>query len=330
MARKSEAKEWARERMKGLWTSPMIPFTDDGALDEDGIRQNVEYMLASKADGMGFGFSEPWYCTLEERKRAMEVFVDAVRGRVPCYVHATDHSVAESINLVRHAQAVGADAVMMWAPYEFARSEEMACQYYEYVASQTDIALILYNTPHSGLLLSPQAIQRLAALPQACALKDAVNDFTHTVDVYRRVGQQIVVSDPLEEHLLVSMAVMDQQVLLGTTSVFLMQSPHCQPIHDYVELAKAGRMAEAWEQYFALEPLRERWNDMYRVLWGKAAMHPIPTTKYWMDLIGMRGGPVRPPMTPVSEEAKAQLRADLLKSGWMERLHPSRTLEAAL
>lgn len=323
MIGKKDAKDWARERMKGLWTSPMFPFTADYRLDEAGIRGNVERMLQVKATGLGFGFSEPWVCTLEERKRAMEVSVDAVRGRVPAYCHTTDHSVAETINLTRHAEAIGADAVMIWAPYEWAKTQEMVCEFYEYVASQVNIAIFLYNTYHSGISMTPETIARLAKIPNVCAVKDAVNDVRHTVRCAELCGDQIVVSLSNEEHLLAMTLHFGQQVMLGTTSVFLMQSPHCQPIQEYWELARQGRGAEASRKYYELQPLREVWGTMYKVLRDKhAATHPLPQIKYWMELVGMAAGPVRPPMHPLTEAQKAELRAKVYSSGWMERLYP--------
>lgn len=323
MISKKDAKDWARERMKGLWTSPMFPFTPDYKLDEAGIRRNVERMLQVKAAGLGFGFSEPWVCTLEERKRAMEVTIDAVRGRVPAYLHTTDHSVAETINLTRHAEAIGADAVMIWAPYEWAKSQEMVCEFYEYVASQVNIAIFLYNTYHSGICMTPETIARLAKLPNVCAVKDAVNDVNHTVRCGELCGDRIVVSLSNEEHLLAMTLQFGQQVMLGTTSVFLMQSPHCQPIQEYWELARAGRGAEATRKYYELEPLRETWQTLYRVLRDKqAATHPLPQIKYWMELVGMAAGPVRPPMPGLTAEQQAELKARIYASGWMERLYP--------
>lgn len=330
MIHKKEAKEWARAKMKGLWTSPMFPFTPDYRLDEAGIRHNVERMLQVKATGLGFGFSEPWVCTHAERKRAMEVSVDAVRQRVPAYVHTTDHSVEETIHLTRHAQDVGADAVMIWAPYEWAKTQEMVCRYYEYVASKVDIAIFLYNTYHSGIGMTPETIARLARIPNVCALKDAVNDVTHTVRCMELCGKEIVVSDPLEDHLLTMTLHFGQQVMLGTTSVFLMQSPERQPVQDYYELAKEGKAAEASRKYYELQPLRDVWTGIYQVLWEKkGALHPLPYIKYWMDLIGMAAGPVRPPMVNLTVEQKAEFKARLEAAGWMERLYPKKSKKAA-
>lgn len=324
MVSRRDAKDWAREHMKGLWTSPMIPFTPDYKLDEDGIRQNVEYMIGCKTEGIGFGFSEPWVLSLAERKRAMEVSVDAIRSRVHCYLHSTDHSVEETINLTNHAKALGAEAVMVWTPYEWAKNQQMIVDYFTYVSSKCDIAIFAYNTYHSGIAMTPETVGKLADIEGICALKNAINDVSHSVQCMRVAGDRIVVSDPLEDHLLTMTLHFGQQIMLGTTSVFLMQSPHRQPIREYYELAKAGKAAEAAQKYYELQPLRDIWVGMYQVLWDKkAAKHPLPYIKHWMDLNGMAAGPVRPPMRGLSAQDKAEFTERLHGAGgWYRQLFP--------
>lgn len=330
MIHKKEAKEWARATMKGLWTSPMYPFTQDYKLDEAGIRHNVEYMIGAKAAGIGFGFSEPWVCTHAERKRAMEISVDAIKRRVPAYLHSTDHSVEETINLTRHAQDVGADAVMIWPPYEWAKTQQMVIDYYEYVASKVDIAIFLYNTYHSGICMTPETIAHLARIPNVCAVKDAVNDVAHTVRCMELCGDQVVISTAVEDHLLTMALQFNQQLLLGATSVFLMQTPHCQPIQEYFDLARAGKAAEASRKYYELQPLRDVWKGIYESLWNKkGALHPLPLIKYWMELNGMSAGPVRPPMHNLTEQQKAEFRERLEAGGWTQRLYPKQAKKAA-
>lgn len=316
-----EAKAWARANVKGLWTTPMIPMNADGSIDYQGIRHNVEYMLALGVGGVGFGFSEPWYLTIAERMEAFKVFVESVAGRVPCYLHAVDYSVPETVNLVNYSRQIGADAVMLWVPMEFAKSETMACDWYEYIAGQVKMPIFAYNTYHSGINLSMQAIRRIAEIENVVALKDAVNDFAHTIEALQAVGDQIIVSNPLEEYLPAMLTYTKQQVMLGTTSVFLMQSPHYQPINEYVRLIGEGKVAEGWSRYYALKPLRDIWTSIYSVLWNKsAATHPIATIKYWMDLVGMHGGTVRPPLKPLSEDARSEFRSRLEATGWLDKL----------
>ena len=323
----ADAKAWARERVTGLWTTPMIPMKPNGDIDTQGIRDNVDHIIGLRAGGIGFGFSEPWYLTLEERMSSFKVFVDAVDKRIPCYVHAVDYSVPETIRLVRYCTEIGADAVMLWVPMEFTKSEAMACDWYEYVASRVSVPMFVYNTYHSGRNLSIQAIERLATLENVCALKDAVNDYGHTIEAMRAVGEQLVVSNPLEEYLPAMMIYSQQQVLLGATSVFLMQSPKCPAVQQYVDLINAGDHAGGWAAYFALQPLRDVWKSIYAELWNhEAAQHPIALIKCWMDLLGMSGGVVRPPLRQLSAEDAQRFEATLERTGWLERLVSSRAL----
>lgn len=328
MANRKEAKDWAREKVKGLFTSPSIPFTADLKLDEAGIRKNVDYMLKCKVTGLGFGFTEPWVMTQEERKRAMEVAVDAAKNKgVVVYLHATDHSAAETVNLMTHAKNVGAEAVMVWTPYEWGKTQDMVYEYYEYIASKVDIAIFAYNTWHSGISMTPETVARMAKIPNVCAVKDAIYDIAHTVRCMELCGKEVVISDPFEDHLLTMTQNFGQQVMLGTTSVYLMQSPHYQPIQEYYDLAKAGKSAAAALKYAELQPLRNVWTNMYTVLWEakeKGVSHPLAYIKYWMDLIGMAGGPLRAPMHNLTDEEKASFKAQLEAAGWQDRLFPKK------
>lgn len=326
----ADSKSWARDAVKGLWTTPMIPMHADGSIDHEGIAANVEHLIALAVGGVGFGFSEPWYLTLRERMDAFATYVKAVGRRIPCYVHAVDYSVPETVNLVRYCGDLGADAVMLWVPMEFTKTEELACEWYEYIASQVSIPIFAYNTYHSNRNLSIAAIERIAAIENVVALKDAVNDFNHTIAAMQAVGDQILVSNPLEEYLPAMLTYTNQQVMLGTTSVFLMQSRTYQPINEYVQLITSGRVAEGWAKYYELKPLRDLWSALYSVLWNQsAAQHPIATIKYWMELIGMHGGPVRPPLKPLDDHARAAFRERLEATGWMPRLGLAAATEAA-
>ena len=316
-----DSKEWARERMRGLWSSPMVAFNEDLTFSEPGLRQNIDRLLAVGVDGMGFGFSEPWHLSHSERREGMEGFLGAVDGRVPAYIHATDHSVENTIDNVRFAKSLGASAVMLWVPYEFAKSQEMAIEWFEYICSETDSPVILYNTLHSGLKLSVDTMERISRIPAVAAVKNGVNDFAQSAALFERVGEQIVVSEPLEQYLPMSIQHLGQQVMLGTTSVYLMQGANNRPIRDYADAFWRGDSADGWRIYNELQPLRAIWEEMYTVLWdSNQASHPVGLIKCWMDAIGMYGGPSRPPATGVPSSAREWLMSKLQNSGWLERL----------
>jgi dihydrodipicolinate synthase/N-acetylneuraminate lyase len=174
--------------------------------------------------------------------------------------------------------------------------------------------------------MTPETIAHLSKIPNVCAVKDAVNDVPHTVRCMELCGDQVVISTAVEDHLLTMTLQFGQQLLLGATSVFLMQSPHCQPVQEYWDLARAGKAAEASRKYYELQPLRDVWKGIYESLWNKkAALHPLPLIKYWMELNGMMAGPVRPPTPGVNEEQKAAFRERLEASGWMQKLNPQKS-----
>lgn len=321
MVDKADAKAWALEAVKGLWTSPAVPFGDDGNVDHAGIKRNIDYIIGTKADGIGFGFTEPWFMSIQERLDSFKSFIDAVGGTTPCYLHAIDYSIPETIELINRAKEMGADAVMLWTPMEFAKSEEMSVEWYEHVCSQVDMAVFAYNTYHSGRSLSVEALERIAAIENVCAIKDAVNDFGHTVELLRRVGDQVAVSGSLEEYLPAATIYGKQPVLLGTTSVYFFQSEKMQPIREYMADIAAGREGDAWAKYYALKPLRDLWVESYEVLFDKqASVHPLAIIKYWMDLIGMAGGGVRAPMHPLTDASRREFKERLQATGWVEKL----------
>ena len=72
---------------------------------------------------------------------------NATGDRAMCIFYTADHSVAETIALSHHAKEIGAEAIILWVPYEWATSQDLMHDYVEYVAGKVDIAIIAFNTP---------------------------------------------------------------------------------------------------------------------------------------------------------------------------------------
>jgi len=325
MVGRHEAKEWAKEHLTGLFASPSAPFTPDFALDEAGLVRNAERVVAAGASGVGFGFLDAFGLTIAQRKHAMDLIAEATSDRAMSIFYAADHSVAETIELSLHARAIGAEAVILWVPYEWASSQDLMHNYIEHVAGKVDIPIVAFNTPHSGMIMTHETMARIANIPNVCGFKNAIKDPQHTIQAMEMFGDEIVVSYPFEEQLLEMTVEHGQQVLMGSTSVYLMQSPERQPLVDYLRLARQGDMAEATRIRDELAPLREVWASIYEVLWDETkAAHPTALIKHWMDIVGMVGGPIGPPMQQPDDAAKAAFRERLDAAGWEQLLFPSR------
>lgn len=320
-----EAKTWARRVVRGQWVALMGAVTDDDQVDEKGIRAGVRRAMELDIGGLAWSsLYEPWSSTHAERRLQLEIFLDEVAGRLPVYATVTDHSIKETIGLAQHALDRGAAIVTINCPYEHAKSESQILAFYEYVCAALDGPVALYNTPHSGAILSPELIARLSEIENVCAIKNAIGDFEHTTRLFKLAGDQIVISDAAESNYLREIIENGQQVLFSTTASHLMQSPTWQPIEEYSRAARAGDIDRAKALYAELAPLRKIWNDLYSVLWGgdrtRPAEHPIAYTKYWQELLGFPAGPPRPPLLRLSEAQKAEFRSRLKSTGLMERL----------
>src|SRR3954463_15993298 len=116
---RSDARKWVRQNLRGYFTVLYTPFLPDGEIDEAGLRSNVAATLA--LPGVG-GLSvhsihqEFWTLTDAERKRVTEIVIEAVGGKAPVVVGVSDTSARTVVDLARHAQGAGADAVMVWPP----------------------------------------------------------------------------------------------------------------------------------------------------------------------------------------------------------------------
>lgn len=318
-----EAKSWAREAIHGQWIPLMGAITEDDRVDEEGIRAGVRQAMRLDIGGLSCSsLFEPWSSTHDERRRQLEVFLDEVAGRLPVYATVTDHSIKETVRLARHAIEHGTAIVTINCPYEHAKSDRQILAFFKYVCGEIDGPVALYNTPHSGTILSPELIAELSEIENVCAIKNAVGDYEHTARLFELVADRIVISDPTERNYLRHIVEHGQQALFSTTASQLMQSPAWQPIEEYARAGRAGDIDRAKAIYAKIEPLRRIWDDLYKVLWSSGdgpAQHPIAYTKYWQELMGMPAGPPRPPLSRLTQAQKAEFRKRLESTGLMER-----------
>jgi 4-hydroxy-tetrahydrodipicolinate synthase len=173
-----------------------------------------------------------------------------------------------------------------------------------------NIGIWLFDTRYAGVSLSLPLIDRLADIENVCGIKVG-RDHERYLDVLRKVGDRILVCEPNEGTWLENMLDHGQRVFMSSAAPYLYQVPGWRPMREYTELALAGSTVAAAEVAATLEPVRAvaaTW------LHGEAARRrgsPVPYIKAWAGLLGMSGGPVRPPLTQVPPSDLAALAADL-------------------
>lgn len=314
--RKGEAKEAAREILKGVWTAMPYCWDEADEFDEPANRANMEHIVAGlEIDGhyCSGNIAEFWSMPDEERMRAHEVMIDAAAGRIPLIAGCHHQSVKQAARLAQHAQDIGYDFVIILTPYVAARSDDAVFAFYEYICERVDIGIVLFNIPQSYHPIGPELAVRLARLPNICAYKQGDPSPAATHALQRAVADQLVLSVADEGPWLQSMTQLGLQWLVNYNP-HLYQVPGYLPVRDYTALALSGEVARATEIAASLQPLRELHGKWINSYWARGRL-PLAEMKYWQQLIGMNGGPVRPPIVEMTEAAKADMRGDLEAAG---------------
>lgn len=317
---KTEAKAYCRQHMRGVWAALTTPFRPDGELDEKGLRANVRRCIDDlKIDGFFCSglMGEYWSLTPDERRRVDRIVCEESRGQVQVIVHTAHQNIREAVELSKHAIDVGATYVIMINPVYGANEDDEIYLYFKTIASQIDIGIALFNQPKSGVTLSPELIERLCDIENICCIKNAVPDINHSVEVRRRVGDRIVVTDPDEGRWFVLLAYLGQQVHMSSPSPYLYQVPGYLPIREYTDLTGDGKLGEAARKNFELQPLR-----VIRRKYFTTGPNGRTTAylKEWTKLLGMASGEPRPPIVPLTDKQRKQFHDDLAATGLLDRV----------
>ena len=165
---------------RGSLTALVTPFTRDGALDKDAFRSFVDWQITEGTTGLvpvGTTGESPTL-THAEHREVVALAVEVAKGRVPVIAGAGSNNTLEAIELVKHAEKVGADAVLVVTPYYNKPTQRGLYAHYAAVARSTSLPIIIYNIPPRSVIdMTPETMGRLA------------NDFKNIVGVKDATGK---------------------------------------------------------------------------------------------------------------------------------------------
>jgi len=325
---KRDAKDYARQNLRGIWAAALTPFTPDLALDEEGFRRNLRHWYRDL--GLGGIFvsgkqGEFFSMSLAERKRTFELAVEeaaAAGERCGTILSCSDQNLDTVLELAHHAQAVGGDYIVVHSPLlHFGHDvESTVYEYYRHIAEKVDIGIALWSHPDAGYLMSPELCARLAELPNIVAIKYSVPRDMY-IKLSRTAGDKLIVSTASEIEWFDNIVELGWQVYLCSTPPYLMQTKHDQRMKEYTELAMRGEVAKARKVRDSLEPVRQALRRT------RPAGTPQAHQKYWQELLGQAGGSVRRPLLNLTEAEKEATRAAFESCGL--RLGPAGTTRVA-
>jgi len=321
---KNEAKEWAKEYVKGIYVTMCTAErfdeqTKEFKVSEKDIRHDVNHLIdVCKVSGfflMGL-YGNFYSFTVEERKRITQIVVDENRGRVPIVCNCEHETFNDTIEMMQYAENVGVDFISLTGPRYGGNTtsiNHVALMYFQLAASKINIGLTIDNINYVGYLMSPALMAQLADIPNVGILKN-VAPLADTIQLRNLVGEKIMVIDPTEENLLVNTVQFGQQAVMNGTAM-MYDSEGDTPMKNYVDAALNGDYKKAAERYYGMQPLRDVYEKWVHVPWDTDNRMPLAAVKFWSQQLGLSGGPTRPPSLALSEKDKQELIADLKAVG---------------
>jgi 4-hydroxy-tetrahydrodipicolinate synthase len=272
----------ARTSFRGSFTALVTPF-GNGALDEKVFRSLVDWQIAEGTDGLvpvGTTGESPTL-SHEEHAQVVEWCIDQAKGRVPVIAGAGSNSTAEAIELARHAEAAGANAVLVVTPYYNKPTQEGLYQHFKAINDAVGIPILIYNIPARSVIdMSVDTMKRLFELDNITGVKDA------TANVVRVSQQRAAMGEDFNQ-------------LSG-------------------EDATAPRLCAEFQDaclsgdYKTALRLQDKLMPLHTALFIET--NPAPA-KYALSVLGKCTDTVRLPMVRLAEKTKAAVREAMVHAG---------------
>jgi 4-hydroxy-tetrahydrodipicolinate synthase len=281
--------------IEGMITAMVTSFTDDGALDEAGLRAAVRHQIDSGAEGLCplGGTGEPLSLTVDEHKRVIDVVVDEAAGRVPVVIGTLLGRQADIIECGRHARRAGADAIMVIPPYFVVAKPPHIRQHFEAIAEAVDMPMVLFHGPtRSGVRLDADTILMLLdVVPRFVAIKETSGDLVIAGELLRRARDGFRVLQGFDEFVLPTFALGGHGAVLSLGCLIpgLLQA--------LATACRAGDLATARRIQLDILPL-------CRVIYGEPNPGPL---KLALKMAGRSAGPTRAPIYAPSAQTSALL-----------------------
>ena len=275
------------------------PLHEDGSVDYPALRKLVDWHIAEGTDCLGVvgTTGESPTVNVEEHCEIIRLSVEQAAGRVPIMAGCGANSTAEAIELAKFARGVGADCQLQVVPYYNKPTQEGQYQHFRAIAEATgDLPCVLYNVPGRTVAdMAHATVLRLAQVHGIVGIKEATGDIERAQWLIRDVPQGFAVYSG-DDPTAVALMLCGGQ---GNVSVTANVAPRL--MHELCVAALAGDAKRAMALQFQLMPLHKN-------LFVEA--NPIPV-KWAMARMGLCGGTLRLPMTPLEASNEALVEGAL-------------------
>jgi 5-dehydro-4-deoxyglucarate dehydratase len=287
-----------RNKLSGVIAFPVTPFKDDLSLDLPGLHVNLNKLLEYPVSAIvaAGAAGEMYSLTPAEYLRVIELTALAVEDRVPV-IAGVGFGQRLGVEMAQAAEKAGADGLLVFPPYYQQADDEGLFEYYRSIARASRLGMIVYS--HDWARFTPEMVESLTSLPNLVAWKDGHGDMRQLQSLMHRVGERLVWIGGAGDDMV---GVYYSTGIRAFTSSIASVAPALSlKLHELAAANDTEALAELLET--CVIPLYE--------LRSRRRGYEVSAMKAMMDMIGLNGGPVRPPLVDVTAPELDELRAIL-------------------
>lgn len=289
-------------RIQGSIVAIVTPFHQDGSVNFSKLGELVDWQIQNGTDGIvALGTTgESATMTDEEDDAVCEYVLKRVNGRIPVIVGSGSNCTASMLEKSLRYQAMGAQGLLIIAPYYNKTNEEGMYRHFATVVDAVDIPCILYNVPgRTGCSISEGVVKRLAGYPNVMGIKEASGNMSYACKIARYLGPDFAMYSGNDDITVPILSIGGSGVISVLANILPQQT------HDMVMAYLSGDTAAATAAQL-------RYLELINSLFLE--VNPIPV-KAALNMMGWEVGPCRMPLYEMSQGAAQRLRAALEEAG---------------
>jgi 4-hydroxy-tetrahydrodipicolinate synthase len=289
-------------RFHGVFPYVVSPVRESGEIDAEVLARLCDDLIKAGVHGLSplGSTGEFAYLSWPQRRRVVEVVLEAANKRVPVVAGVASTTIADAEFQAREFESMGCDGILAILEAYFPLSDEGVFDYFNAIARAVSIPVVLYTNPNFQRSdLSLPVIDRLSRVPNIGYIKDASNNTGRLLSIINRVEGRMQV-------FAASAHVPACVMLIG--GVGWMAGPACVAPRQSVELYELCRRGD-WAA--AMEKQRPLW----RLNQAFAKFNLAACIKGGLELQGYAVGAPLPPQAPLSPESVEEVRRALAAIG---------------
>lgn len=289
------------EIFRGAATALITPFRD-GTVDYDAFGRLIDWQIEAGIDGLVIAGTTGEGSTLsdEEHREVLKYAVERAAGRTPMIAGTGSNDTAYAVDLTKYACELGYDAMLVVTPYYNKATQAGLIRMYETIADASSKPLILYNVPsRTGVGIEPATYLALAEHPMIAAVKEANGNISKIVETFALVGDRLDIYSGNDDQIVPLLSLGGKGVISVLSNVLPAEtSAICKKWF-------AGEVRESAKMQLGYLPLI---NALF------SEVNPIPV-KAAMESMGICGGEIRLPLTPMEEAHRQVLLSRMREAG---------------